>query len=501
MPITTIVPFGTPYQSIFQDLRGGLNNSVTDELIQDNELSAVENFVPDIHKSGGLIKRNGVTKESSLMDEAITSVFDGTNGDYFTTSTSIRNLSGTSLLGSLTSSTEPDWATFDDASLGLIDVFVNGAEPRYTANGSSFSALSGIPVGVKYIEPFANGFLFAAGHDSGKLRWCAQEDATSWNAVQEIIVTAEDDPIKGLVKFAGSLIVLCERSFHHIGTTGASGNLGFRITDSNPQVGTTSHRSIVKSPFGLYWWSSQGFIRSQDGFRIDNPSLLKIPDTLRNLNKAQYENIHGTYDIVQESIQMFVHSSASTTHDKNISYYPGELDQRGVGSFWVGTGGGVEMSASGVILSLGESKVYTGSASSDGYLYEQTGLTDDGTNITAFFDTKRETANFGEEVQKRAKQLTHLVLITANTPLTYSVFIDDDDDVSHEFASTATLIGNFVLDTSALDTGRLGSGTTTVRTPIRFGRKWRKMKHRIEDSTAFQTQMRGVLNKGTVLNA
>ena len=47
---------GTPYRSDFLDLRGGLNNAKSDELILPNELSDVSNYLPDIHKSGGFFQ-------------------------------------------------------------------------------------------------------------------------------------------------------------------------------------------------------------------------------------------------------------------------------------------------------------------------------------------------------------------------------------------------------------------------------------------------------------
>ena len=498
MPITRIIDRnnqGHPYQSQFLNLRGGLNDSKTDELINDNELSAVENFVPDIHKSGVLIKRDGLSVTSSQQSEALTSVFDGAASDYFTTSTTIRSLSGTSVDASLTSSTGPDWATFDDSSLGLIDIFVNGAQERRTANGTSWANVSNM-LNFKHIEPY-HGFLFGAGHDEGKLRWSAREDAETWSATNELIVTAEDDGITGLFHFEQYLMVMCKNSFHRVHGFSVD---GMQITQSNKEVGCTSHRSIVGCRFGLFWWSNEGLIWSPDGAKAFNISLKKIPDVVRGLNRGQYGNVHGIYDPQQEAVMMWVHSAGSSTHDKIIYYYPGEAQEDGLGTFWIGTGDAAEMGASGVVLSSGVFNVYTGSAGAPGHLYEVTGTSDAGTTISAFYETKRESAESGEEAIKRAKQLTNLAIVEGATQITHSVYINDDASTTYSFDITHSPVGNFILDSSQLDIGTLGSGVTSTRGIVGFGAKWRKLKHRVEDSSGFQTRHRGVINKGTILS-
>jgi len=496
MPITRIFNPGSIYHSQFLDLRGGLNNSKTDELIKDNELSLVENFVPDIYKSGVLIKRDGIEIESSQMTEAITSIFDGTGADYFTTSTTIRSTSGTSLDSGLTSSTAPDWARFDDTNLGLIDIFVNGTDERKTDDGATFTALGGSPPNFKYIEPY-HKFLFGAGHDEGKLRWSAQENAESWSATQELIVTSEDDDIVGLKKFEQFLMVFCQRSFHTIHGFELT---GMAITNSNMEVGCTSHRSIVRSPFGLFWWANEGMMWSPDGDRVQNISLKKIPDFVRQLNKGQYANIHGIYDPLKEAVMMFVHNGTSTTQNRIIYYYPNEVQEDGLGTFWIGTGDAAAMGASGVLLESGSSNVYVGSASTTGRLWQLTGATDNGSTISALYETKRESAQLGEETVKRAKQLTHLSIIEGTTPVTYGVYLDDDASVSQSFNLMLTAAGSFILDSSQLDVGRLGLAEAATRSTIGYGRKWRKMKHRVQDSSAFQTRHRGIINKGTYIN-
>src|SRR5690554_2930444 len=97
------------YQSLIIPL-GGINTGLSSELIANDELADVRNFVPDTQNQGVLIKREGIAQESSAQTEAITSIFQGFNANYFSTTQSIRSLSG-SLLQAITASTDPSWAS------------------------------------------------------------------------------------------------------------------------------------------------------------------------------------------------------------------------------------------------------------------------------------------------------------------------------------------------------------------------------------------------------
>ena len=487
------------YRSRFLDLRGGLNNSLVDEMIADNELSDVRNLLPDIHQSGVLIKREGIVKKSSQMPEAISSVFCGKNADYFTTLTTIRSLSGSSLDASLTSKTAPDWASFDDASLGMLDVFVNGAEERRTTDGSSWADVGGSPPNFKYISSY-NRFLFGGGHDTGHLRWSAVENSASWPAINEIIV---NDDITGLVWYGRSLIMFCENSFHHI--TGTDEN-GMSITHSNTEVGCASHRSIVVTPFGLFWWSNRGMIWSPDGFKVSNPMLSVIPQTYASLKESRFSLVHGIFNPRLNCVSMWATTSSASTEDMRIDYFPEEINSQRqggssrYGSFWLSNGDGAEMAASGIVTESGEDVIYVGGTGSAPYLYTQTGENDDGTTILAYLETKRETAQLGEDITKRVKNIDLLFILSGASSLSYGIYVDDGMDIEQSWDFTLTSIGSFILDVSALDSAVLGSGKGPVRQRVGYNRKWRKLKHRLFDSTAFQTRFRGLINTGKVIH-
>jgi hypothetical protein len=487
------------YRSRFLDLRGGLNNSKSDEFIEINELSKIRNLLPDVQKSGGLVKRDGLAKKSSQMSEALSSVFDGQLADYFTTLTTVRSLGGSSLDSGLTSATAVDWASFDDKNLGMQDVMVNGTEERRTSNGTSFSAVGGTPPNFKYISDYQR-FLFGAGHDAGHLRWCEAENLASWPTANEIIV---NDSISGLIWFGRSLIMFCDSSFHHI--TGSDEN-GMTISYSNTEVGCASFRSIVVTPLGLFWWSNRGMMWSPDGFKVHNPTLSKIPQTFKSLDEQYFNRVHGVFNPRLNCVSMWVTTDNSSTEDMRIDYFPEEVNallsgpQAQYGSFWVQGGDGASMSASGIITESGEDKTYVAGTGSASYLYTQTGEDDDGTSITAYFETKRETAELGEDVVKRIKNIELLFILSGATSLSYGIYVDDGMDIEQSWDFTVTPISGFILDSDVLGTGVLGPDAGPGKQKLGYSRKWTKIKHRFFDSSASQTRFRGLINTGKVIH-
>ena len=503
------------YQSSFLDFDGGVRNSVSDEMILPNELSSVSNFLPDRLQSGVLIKRPGVTRKTgNQKSEAFSSVFDGYQADWYSTLTAVYNIASDSSasMGSLTSTKRPDWTRFDDASHGKIDIFVNGTErKKYT---SSWSNLANIPANVKFVESY-NRFVFAAGHDAGKLRWSDPEDAETWNSAHELIF---DDDITGIKRFGSQLAVFCDKSLHFIRGYDED---RMDVIASHRNVGCTSHQSIVVCRFGMYWWGDQGMMWMDNQGEIRNPSMSKIPATIAGLEPTEYSNIHGIFNPNEECIKYWVTKSGGSAADRNIVYYPemtnpssrntlGKMlaagEERLFGAFFVGDGDGVEMAASGVVDESGDNKIYLGTSASSGYLYEETGNTDDGTPISAYIETQRETGmtgsgQLGEEVIKRLHLSVPMFIITGAASASYGIYLDDSLVLKKEWDLTLDTTEGFILDTDALGAGRLGAGAAYARSRVGKRLKWRKLKHRIFDSSAFRTRIRGLIQKGRIISA
>ena len=490
------------YVSQHLDLRGGLDNSVSDDQVSDNCLTAVSNYLPDFLSAGMLMKREGVSK--TLVDqqtEAITSVYQGDQGNYFTTSSTIKQFTSNVDLagGALSATTAPDWT-----SLASVDVYVNGTDaPRRIDVGPVVTTLGGSPPNFAYIKAYHN-FLFGAGGNAavGQIRWTDVGTLETWTVTNALVLSDQTDPIRGFGLYKDVLVVFCERSYHHVS---GWATLEIVVTYSNFEEGCLSHRSIVSTPYGLFWWSKAGLCRSTDGFSIDYVTVRKVPNTLDTLNKAKYDIVHGVWHPRYKRLQFYCCSRSSNTPDTAFYYYP-ESD-----SIWVMTGAGVQMGASGMAVTSGVADVYLGSASTTGYFYKNSGDTDDGTAITAYLETKRDYTQFGPTAIKRCDILTPMgLVVTGVASVTYSVYLDNAVTATNSWdldwtgGSTFTT-GGFILGTDHLGTGTLGAPVTTgtgavpVESTIGYGRIFKKIKHRISDNNATRPKIRGFVHRGRLI--
>jgi len=205
---------------------------------------------------------------------------------------------------------------------------------------------------------------------------------------------------------------------------------------------------------------------------------------------------------------MWVANTGSSTENLRIDYFPTEINglrdptnrATRLGSIWLQDATGVEVNASAELRISGEDQLFVGDNGTTGYVSQQTGAVDVSTDIDSYFETKRETANLGEDIVKSIKYIDISFILSGASALTYGHYIDDDDvlETTRTFTDTPT---GFVLGTSMLGTGVLG-GTVGAPNRHRFGfyRRWRKMKHRISDSTSSQTRFKNIINTGKILH-
>ncbi len=468
------------------DLRGGVNNSMSDEFISHNELSDARNYIPDFNNAGVLIKRTGVSRHlANSQTTAFTSIYEGVITNYFTNSTTIKQFSSnTAITSGLTASTAPDWT-----SLASMDIYVNGVDaPRKVTAGPTGAALGGSPPTFKYVEAY-NNMIVGAGHSTGIIRLSDPGTTETWPADSAYILTNdENDDIVGLKKHRDVLVVFCEKSFHHF--RGFAPILDFNLTFSSFEEGCTSHRSIVSCPYGLFWWSKVGVCWSKDGFTIDYPMLRKLSKTLDGLNRGAYGTVHASWHPRFQCIQFFVPNGSSTTMNMRIDYYPG------TDAFFLHSGAGVEMGASGTVTVSGVAEIYTGSAGANGYLYKQTGSLDDAAVISAYLETKRDVGELGQLAVKRAVTLTPVVYIPGPATVSYSVILDNDVSQVRTWELPYKDTGNFLLGTSVLGTGILHGGEFIQEPVLGFNKKWSKIKHRISDESTERCGVRGIINRG-----
>jgi len=449
------------------DFSGGLNNSDNDENIEDNQVSAVENYLPEHPGTIRLRKRPGLTAISDDLAENGQLIYDGKHANYLCTLTKIQNVDGTDVTTGLTSSTTWDATTFADR-----DIFVNGTEKVYSTNGTSTSTLGGTPPSFKFVETH-NNFLFGAGHSLGLLRWADLGTTETWTATNSLTLsTDEDDDIVGMAKFRDVLMVFSDKRFFLVNGFTAVDMEVVRTGHEGP--GCTAHRSIVVTNAGVFWWSDQGLVASDDGITTDLPMQRKLKGTLDSLSAANYGLVHGVWNPLHDRIEMFV--PTGSTIDLCIYYY--YLTD----TFWTGTGTGCDMNASGLVEVSGLPTIYVvgySAASTTDQVFSRVGDTDIAGNITALLDTKRYSPG-GATSSMKVKDLTlHTGPVPTNANLTFGLYQNDETSSTDHTIAAVTTDGN---------------------NTIGFGRRLNKFKVRIGDAAATRPRILGATARGYLIN-
>jgi hypothetical protein len=299
---------------------GGIVASKPDESIEDNELADARNVVPGPTGIGSLKKRRGISKYTADAASARThigSIYAGLYGPYYTDQSAaawdIRNSAGTSIQAGTGTVAFPCWRSFS-----TYDLVVDGTNAYKSSNGTSFTTLANIPTGAKYIESY-NQFLCCAGHNSFSLRWADITTLETWTAANELkFDPSEGDHITGLKKYGTMLAVFLQYSFHFV--QGYSG-LDFTVVKSITKSGAMTFRSVIDTPFGLYWWSDRGLCGTLDGTTIDTILLRKL-GTQYLVPPHRVSDIHGIWDSVNECVHMYFPYPSGTACNTRLDYYP-----------------------------------------------------------------------------------------------------------------------------------------------------------------------------------
>ena len=492
---------GVPYLTQFMTLRGGLNNSIHDELIEPDEIADGRNYMPDHLNSGVIIKRYGIAKQlANSQTAAVSSIYQGLIGNFFTVGTGIKQFTVNTdfTAAALTATTAPDWT-----SMGGMDIVVNGTDaPGKVTAGPAFAVLGGAPPTFKYVET-VNNFVWGAGHSTGVLRYSSVGTTETWPAANSLTVTNNsNDDIKGLVKAFDALIVMCAKSFYHV-KAWEDGKA--TITYSNFSEGCASHRSLVNTPFGLFWWSNVGIAWRRDGYSVDYPTMRKIPNTIENLNAGQASKVHGVYHPRLRCVIFYVCSIGSSTEDIGIWYFPADEVTQRKESVWVMTGLGTQASASGMALVSGKWESYIGlidtrTAPTIYYLEKMEGETDDSTVISAYIKSKRDLTEFGLRARKRASHLEPLLMSAGVGQLSYGFIVDNETQIEQSWNFAVDSPGGFVLGVSVLGTGTLGYGYYPLEVVFNPSRIFRKLQHVLNDDLPYRTRVRGFVNSGTLVS-
>lgn len=454
---------GEPFQTRYWTKLGGINDSNADSFIQvDSELSDARNYMPDEQTSGVLIKREGISKQSANVTSTVSSVYQGRNGNYFTAGTVTYDFTGTSIDTGLTAG-YPSWTSFV-----TYDIMANGSQVRKTSDGTTWSALTDAPSGTKYVAA-ANNFLYAS-KGTGSLYW-ADLGTITFPSVNELVLTADEgDSITGLRAWRNSVFVGHEKSFRLV--TGYT-SLEQAVSFYSREEGCLSNQSICVTPSGLIWWSRRGITMLQNEMALDFPMQRKLQKTLNGLNRAYDSYVHAVHDPLRKRVRFFLFNGSSTTVNLACDYH--YFDD----AFYLMDGAGIQMAASGSALISGVTDVYVGGYSST-YLYKVTGTTDDGTAISSYLETARESFG-GPSILKMARKVSVSTNLTTSEAITYGAYVDNA--------------------TSLTKTYSISPASGGVETRIGINASHYKMKHRISDSALTRTRIYGIVNDGYVVRS
>jgi hypothetical protein len=437
---------------------GGINNSVSDEFIGENECSDARNFMPDYTGQGAIIKREGITKVSAEVTSYISSIFQGKNHNYMTVSASfvgyassgVFHLDGTSIVAA-DYGAYPNWVTFTG-----YDIIATTTICKKTDDGANFTDVTNHPAGARLLA-VANNFLYYAGHDGGTLGW-HNAGTLTYSATNALVLTKnENDSIVELHPYGTGVFVLCNNSFYIVS---GSSNLEHGVAYANRSTGglaASGGRSVVTTAVGLFWLSNTGIVWLKPDMSLDYPTMRKIPKTISDAWLSSATQVHAINDPVQRKVifyQAIGGGGGGIGTFTRIDYYY-DTDR-----LYIHNGAGVQMSSSGYTITNGSFVPYVGGYK---YLYSISGNTDDGTNIEAYAETKRES---DPDILRINRKIILTTGLTTSAPVSYSCFVNNG--------------------TTADTTWKITPATGVVDTTIGVNRSCSKIKHRVADSSAYR---------------
>jgi hypothetical protein len=435
----------------------GVNNTMPPELIDDGELSDAANYEPDLTGQGWLVKRGGLTKTDTTERTAKSySIYSGKLANYYHNGTVIYNFAGTSV-GTGMAAAHDIWT-----STGTLDIFVNGTDAQKSANGTSFAALSNVPTGAKTIV-WHNNMLFAAGHDTGKIRWSDLGTTETWTATNEWVLPYDN---VALVKAPNAVLALHDKAFYLLSGTKT---LDVQVLYSSTREGCTAIRSGCVTPYGIFWWSRPGIVWMKGDYSLDYPMLRKLSKTLNGLNRAYDSSVHAVWNSFRGCVHFWLVNGAATTVNLRVDFYP-YYD-----AFYIHTGAGVTMSCSGTAVVSGAENVYVSGYASSTYLYKQSGAQDVSTAIASYFETKNE----GNPMVERSTRSTMLT-----TDLTSAETITVDTYPDNKAASSVSTA--------------ITPGTGKVDSYIATNLQNTRLKHKVSDSGTTATRIIQLTHFGSV---
>lgn len=433
---------------------GGVNNTLTDELIADNEMASCDGYVPNPSGNGNIVKRYGYTQHlAGTAAKIVTAIFSGKLNRYFSTYDSgtaadfcIYDLDNGA---ELYTHTDPNDEVYF-GSLNGVDYLSCGSLELKTTDGTNWVTWSGPFADSALASPTIlatyNNMLWGMSRSQPiKVGWSAVSDGDTWSATQTYELDAGSTTSNynlgsALVPFRDRLIIFGQESMFAIQAFGAT---DATVVYSRNDIGCIGPRAAVASPYGLIWWSgSSGIVRSVDGYQIDTPMLRKLLGTFNTVRQYQGYLIEAVYRPDLGCVRFFVPSAVAARMDMRIDYYPLQ------DAFYVHTLGFGTTSQRGSCVTIDNTFSAAGVNEYVGYgikvLKEGSTIQELGSTTTATLKTKRYSQGSVAAVKTSRNVFLTTKMASAGT-VTYGYSQDNATSLSQSFTPT---IATGVVDTN-----------------------------------------------------
>lgn len=381
--------------ALLRGFHGGVNQSLSEKDILDNELVDALNFEMD--ETGALRKRNGVSKVSTndpFGNQPITSIYeyrksDGGTTVIYTSGTGAWRLApGAPEVATAFSAIDTDmdditypalpnntrwqWITFDDVAIG-----VNGVD---TASGKSntvelatitgqLAPTANAPPG-KYIAVWNRRVWIVDADAPNTVKGSALGDRTNWttgagaDALVFPIGEDEGDLITGLYTFKGLLFVFKEHAIYAIvpGSPNTDGNQ-YQVKLLTTQTGSVSQWTIQELLDDLVFLGHSGLQSMRAVQQIGDfaqASLShKIPKLATDIPKTN--DIYASM-VDEEQSRYIISVPANPADSVNTETWVMDMKQvlRGGAAAWTRWDGGPVGASFGKVTYLGRPRVYIG---------------------------------------------------------------------------------------------------------------------------------------------
>lgn len=478
---------------------GGINNSLHDSLIADQELADAQNVHPKPSGNGNLIKRCGYAVYSAVASSGttyVTSFYGGQRNRYFTCYDESANkfhiydlddgtTSRYATAGSPIAQYYGSWASFGD-----YDIFVDGNLAVKSANGTAFTAVANCPVTTNIICPY-NNYLFALKtNDYDRLFWSDLLDCETWPTENylDLGLPTVFDQLTSLRTWQDKLIIFTVHGFYSL--HGYS-NTDWTVSYQQRVAGADVHSATMSTPYGLIWWNQNvGICICRDGFNVEFPMVEKLATTLNNSNSFINKYSASCHWRPERQCATFWVRDSNTDYpfdhsNLRIDYYPKTntfwlhrlVDTDNSGVVCCGTVETITTALADVRLAyyVGRKKTNVASVWKETETISQ----DNSSSYTAYVETKRMSLG-GPITQKYTQTIMHTMAPAASGTITYGYYLNNATTLTDTTASTVSA----------------GVQDTLVGVNV----NQRKIKHRISDALNGRTEYIGLTENTTVEN-